>query len=75
MKIKHKTRFEIEHLFVVVFVVSLPPALIATILLRLLRHGQSLLNILHSLFFFILPQFCHVLVVIRLLALLPLVIF
>ena len=74
MKIKHKTRFEIEHLFVVVFVVSLPPALIATILLRLLRHGQSLLNILHSLFFFILPQVFHV-VVIRLLALLPLVIF
>ena len=74
MKIKHKTRFEIEHLFVVVFVVSLPPALIATILLRLLRHGQSLLNILHSLFFFILPQVFHV-VVIRLLALLPLLIF
>ena len=74
MKIKHKTRFEIEHLFVVVFVVSLPPALIATILLRLHRHGQSLLNILHSLFFFILPQVFHV-VVIRLLALLPLLIF
>ena len=71
MKIKHPTRFEIEHHFVAVFVVSPPPLVTAIILSSLHSHGQSWLNLLHNLFFFafFFPLIFHVVVVIRLLVL------